>query len=134
MDKQPIIEAAVAAREKAYAPYSNYPVGAAVLADSGRIYTGCNIENASYGLTICAERVALASAIAAGERTFLGLAIAGGDGTPSMPCGACRQFIAEWAGEDLPISVVSAQGQRLDLTLGDLLPHAFTPKSLQEGR
>lgn len=134
MDKQPIIEAAVAAREKAYAPYSNYPVGAAVLAGSGRIYSGCNIENASYGLTICAERVALASAIAAGERTFLGLAIAGGDGTPSMPCGACRQFIAEWADEDLPISVVSAQGQRLDLTLGDLLPHAFTPKSLQEGR
>jgi len=134
LDKQPIIEAAVAAREKAYAPYSNYPVGAAVLAGSGRIYSGCNIENASYGLTICAERVALASAIAAGERTFLGLAIAGGDGTPSMPCGACRQFIAEWADEDLPISVVSAQGQRLDLTLGDLLPHAFTPKSLQEGR
>lgn len=134
MDKQPIIEAALAAREKAYAPYSNYPVGAAVLAGSGRIYSGCNIENASYGLTICAERVALASAIAAGERTFLGLAIAGGDGTPSMPCGACRQFIAEWADEDLPISVVSAQGQRLDLTLGDLLPHAFTPKSLQEGR
>lgn len=129
-----IIEAAAAAREQAYAPYSNYQVGAAVLAESGRIYPGCNIENASYGLTICAERVALASAIAAGERRFLGLAIAGGEGTPSMPCGACRQFIAEWADEHFPITVVSAQGQRLDLTLADLLPHAFTPKSLQEGR
>ncbi len=134
MNKQSIVEAASAAREKAYAPYSNYPVGAAVLTGSGRIYAGCNIENASYGLTICAERVALASAIAAGERAFLGLTIAGGDGMPSMPCGACRQFIAEWADEDFPITVVSAQGQRLDLTLGDLLPHAFTPKSLQEGR
>lgn len=134
MNKQSIIEAASAAREKAYAPYSNYPVGAAVLAESGHIYAGCNIENASYGLTICAERVALSSAIAAGERAFLGLAIAGGDGMPSMPCGACRQFIAEWADEGFPITVVSAQGQRQDLTLGDLLPHAFTPKSLQEGR
>lgn len=134
METQSIVEAALAARARAYAPYSNYRVGAAVLADSGLIYTGCNIENASYSLTICAERVALASAIAAGERRFLALAIAGGDGVPSMPCGACRQFITEWASEDLPITIVSAQGQRVDMTLGDLLPHPFGPKSLQEGR
>lgn len=134
MDIQPIIRAAIAARANAYAPYSHYQVGAAVLADSGRVYTGCNIENASYGLTICAERVALGTAIAAGERHFLALAIAGGEGTPSMPCGACRQFITEWAEPSLKVTVVSGLGEQVDLTLGDLLPHPFGPKSLKEER
>lgn len=134
MDIQPIIQVAVAAQANAYAPYSKYPVGAAVLAASGRVYSGCNIENASYGLTICAERVALGTAIAAGERQFLALAIAGGEGTPSMPCGACRQFIAEWAEPSLPISIVSGQGEQVDLTFGDLFPRPFGPKSLKEER
>lgn len=127
-----MIQAAVAARANAYAPYSHYPVGAAVLTGSGRIFGGCNIENASYGLTICAERVALSAAIAAGERDLRALAIAGGEGQPAMPCGACRQFIAEWAEQSLPIAIVSGQGERVDLTLGDLLPRPFGPKSLQE--
>jgi cytidine deaminase len=134
LDLEPIIQAAVAARSNAYAPYSNYQVGAAVLADSGRIYSGCNVENASYGLTICAERVALSTAIAAGERHFQALAIAGGDGHPAMPCGACRQFMVEWADQNLPLAIVSGQGERVDLTLADLLPRPFGPRALQEER
>ncbi|NLY53693.1 MAG: cytidine deaminase [Firmicutes bacterium] len=128
-----LLAAARAAQEKSYSPYSRYPVGAAVRATSGKIYTGCNIENASYGLTICAERVALATAVAAGEREFTALAIAAGDGDPGMPCGACRQFMAEWFTPDVPIVVVSGQGQRLQMTMGQLLPYAFGPKSLGEG-
>lgn len=133
METERLIEAAKIARQKAYAPYSNYMVGAAVLAKSGKIYTGCNIENASYGLTICAERVALSAAIAAGEREFEAIAIAGGDGEPSMPCGACRQFMTEWGNPDLHVSIVSGQGQRCDITLGELFPRPFTPASLREG-
>ncbi|MGI6344428.1 MAG: cytidine deaminase [Bacillota bacterium] len=129
-----LIEAAQAARQHAYAPYSNYRVGAAVLTASGRIYSGCNIENASYSMTICAERVAVATAIAAGETEFVALAVAGGQELPSLPCGACRQFLAEFAGPELPVSIVSQQGTRLDTTLGELLPKAFDPTYLQEGK
>ncbi len=133
MNEEAIIQAATAARERAYAPYSNYQVGAAVLAASGRIYSGCNVENASYGLSICAERVAISCAVAAGERSFRALAIAGGGELPAMPCGACRQFIAEWGDASLPVFIVSSQGQRLDLTFGELFPHPFGPQSLEEG-
>ncbi|NLW16223.1 MAG: cytidine deaminase [Firmicutes bacterium] len=129
---QELILAAQEARSRAYAPYSQYQVGAAVRAASGKIYTGCNVENASYGLTICAERVALAAAVAAGEREFSALAIAAGDGTPGMPCGACRQFMAEWFTPQVPIVVVSSQGQRRQVTFGELLPAPFGPKSLAE--
>ena len=93
--RRALVEAALAARSLAYAPYSKFLVGAAVLTESGAIYAGCNVENASYGLTICAERVALCSAVAAGHRTLAAMAVAtSGGGTP---CGACRQFAAEFA-------------------------------------
>lgn len=134
MSMEKLVATAVAAREKAYAPYSKYQVGAAVLAASGKIYAGCNIENASYSITLCAERVALSNAIAAGEREFHALAIAGGDGQPSMPCGACRQFMAEWTDADFPIIIVSKQGARQETTFGRLLPCPFGPDALQEER
>lgn len=129
---QELILAAQQARSRAYAPYSRYQVGAAVRAASGKIYTGSNVENASYGLTICAERVALVAAVAAGERQFTALAIAAGEGKPGMPCGACRQFMAEWFAPDVPVVVVSSQGEQRQLTFAQLLPEPFGPAALAE--
>lgn len=127
-----LIAAAEQARKHAYAPYSQYAVGAAVRAANGKIYTGSNIENASYGLTICAERVALASAAAAGERQFEALAISAGKESPGMPCGACRQFMAEWFDNEVPVVSVSSQGQQKQMTFGELLPEAFGKAALKE--
>jgi homotetrameric cytidine deaminase len=126
-----LIARALEARGRAYAPYSKFAVGAALLASSGKIYTGVNVENASYGLTICAERVAIAAAVAAGERSFTWLTIASEGG--AAPCGACRQFAAEFAPE-LPITLVDACGKvpPTDTRLDELLPGRFElrgPKS-----
>lgn len=122
--RQALIDAALAARAHAHAPYSNFQVGAALLTTSGNIITGCNVENASYGLTICAERVAVGSAVAAGEKQFVAMAIA----TPGghTPCGACRQVIAEFAPE-LPILLVDADhpAQVQETDLRTLLPSQF---------
>jgi cytidine deaminase len=120
-----LIQAALAVRERAYARYSQFHVGAALLASSGRIYVGCNVENGSYGLTICAERSAVFSAVAAGERRFERLAIAtAGGGTP---CGACRQVLAEF-GPELPILVIDVERPKtyVEINLRELLPLAFT--------
>ena len=119
-----LIAAAVAAQANAHAPYSNFSVGAAVLTDGGEVYSGCNVENASYGLTICAERVAASAAIAAGADSLLSLVIASTGAVP--PCGACRQFLAEF-NPDLPISLIdpSAPEVIVETSLGDLLPRPF---------
>jgi cytidine deaminase len=124
----PLLNAAREAAARAYAPYSRFPVGAALEAEDGRLFTGCNVENASYGLTVCAERTALFSAVAAGCRRFKRIAIAAGTGLePATPCGACRQVLAEFAMPDLEILLVTLD--RPDslrrFRLGDLLPHAF---------
>jgi cytidine deaminase len=119
-----LINAAGAAMDRAYAPYSDFRVGAAVLSGSGEIYCGCNVENASYGLTTCAERTAIFSAICSGERTILAIAIQCSTGETAYPCGACRQVIAEFASSDVPVYLASDHGTEV-YKLAELLPHAF---------
>ena len=122
--RQALIDAALAVRRMAHAPYSSFLVGAAVLTESGAMHVGCNIENASYGLTICAERVALCSAVAAGNRAVIAMAVATTGG--ATPCGACRQFAAEFR-RDLPILLVDADHPEriLETNLAELLPSQF---------
>lgn len=119
-----LIEGALAARERAFAPYSKFLVGAALLTTAGKVFTGCNVENASYGLTICAERTAVFSAVADGEQQFARVAIASAGGV--SPCGACRQVLAEFAPR-LPILLVDAlrADRAAEVNLGDLLPGLF---------
>jgi len=110
-------------RIEAYAPYSKFAVGAALLTKSGRIITGCNVENLSFGLTICAERAAVFTAVAMGEREFEAIAVVADSKTPVTPCGACRQVLAEFAA-DLPICSANLEGERFESTLRELLPRA----------
>ncbi len=124
-----LINAAVAAREKAYAPYSNFRVGAAILTKEGRYYTGCNVENVSYGLTCCAERVALFKAVSDGERDFEAIAITAGTDEYCAPCGACRQALAEF-GASIKVFMTNRAGDYRLLTVAELLPEAFDPKTL----
>ncbi len=132
MTKEELLERAVIARERAYAPYSKFKVGAALLTQDGNVFLGCNVENASYGLCNCAERTAFCSAIAAGYRRhqFRALAIAGDTQGPIAPCGACRQVIFELGGPDLPIRLGNLNGEWRDSTARDQLPDAFAlPKT-----
>jgi cytidine deaminase len=126
--RQALIEAALQARQWAYAPYSNYSVGAALLSDSGKIYEGVNVENAAYPTSICAERVALFKAVSEGERKFNAIAVASVNG--GAPCGACRQALSEF-GLDLLVILVNAKGEvKQETSLNELLPGAFTPEDL----
>lgn len=126
--KQELIRLAKEVRQWAYAPYSNYPVGAAVLAESGRIYTGVNVENASYPVGICGERAAIQRAIAEGEREFVAIAVVTANG--GSPCGACRQVMAEF-GLQMRVLIANDEGQvTLDTTVSELLPGAFLPGHL----
>jgi len=117
--------AAVAVRAHAYAPASHFHVGAAVLAADGRVFVGCNVENASYGLSICAERAAVCAAVAAGVRELRAVAVATGLDEPARPCGACRQVLAEF-GRDLHVLLVGNDGKRRETNLAQLLPEPFT--------
>ncbi len=128
---QELIQAALKVREHAYAPYSGFKVGAAILAKNGEIYTGCNVENASYGLTVCAERVAVNKAISDGVRDFQGIAIVTDARKPASPCGACRQVLAEFSPQ-MPVYLANIQGKVCKLSLEELLPDAFTPQRLRE--
>lgn len=120
-----LINAAVKARFRAYTPYSKFKVGAAVLVDSGKIYSGCNIENVSFGATICAERVAIMKAVSEGYKNILAVAIAGGD-KPLYPCGICRQVMLEFAEPDLPIICTDRNGSTYELyELSKIMPSAF---------
>jgi len=130
MTDDELVALAAQARRHAYAPYSHFAVGAALLAQSGRVYSGTNVENASYGLAVCAERVAVWKAVAAGERAFTAIAVVTENGV--SPCGACRQVLAEFAGDPrtLRLIVADVQGHRRTFTLAELLPEAFTPEQL----
>jgi cytidine deaminase len=121
--------AARAAAGRAYAPYSRFRVGAAVLGATGKLYPGCNVENASYGLCICAERSAVFAAIAAGEHSVSAVAVYTPTPRPTLPCGACRQVIHEFGGDAVVISVCDGT-ERIETTLAALLPSAFGPADL----
>lgn len=128
-DRQKLIGAALKARQQAYAPYSHYAVGAALLTRSGRIFTGCNIENAAYPTTICAERVAVFTAVAEGERVIDAIVVATSNG--GSPCGSCRQVLAEFGLHTAVICIDDAGQVLLESDLGSLLPGAFTPRDLE---
>lgn len=123
-----VIQAAFAARENAYVPYSSFKVGAAVSGRNGKIYSGCNIENASYGLTNCAERTAIFNAVADGERQLEILAIVADTSQPVAPCGACRQVMAEFGLQT--IILCNSKGDKKVVTLEELLPYSFSKRDL----
>jgi len=120
----PLIAAALAAREHAHAPFSKFKVGAAVEDGTGHIHTGCNIENATYGLTLCAERVAIFKAISEGAKGFTRVAVAADTDLPTPPCGACRQILWEFCG-DIEIVLVNLHGKSETLRMGELFPRPF---------
>jgi len=128
-DRQ-LIEMARQVRERAYAPYSHFPVGAALLGRSGRVYAGCNVENASHPLAMCAERTALTKAVSEGEREFEAIAVI--TATGATPCGACRQVLREFGGPEgeLRVIVADIEGKVRTFTIADLLPAGFTPDQL----
>lgn len=131
MKNTDLCKKAIAALENSYSPYSNYRVGAALLCKNGKIYTGCNIENASFSPTICAERVAFSKAVSEGEREFDAIAIAGKKElalVPFSPCGVCRQFMSEFCTPDFTVLVITGEDTYSEYTLGSLLPDSFSIK------
>ncbi len=129
MNYKELLAAARIARENAYAPYSRFKVGAALLARDGRVFLGCNVENASFGATLCAERSALAAAVTSGVRDFSAIAIVGGKENEKTgactPCGICRQVLAELCAPDFTVILEDADGDERVMTLSELLPHSF---------
>lgn len=136
-DKTALIRAAFAAREKAYTPYSHFKVGAALLAKNGQVFTGCNIENAAYTPTNCAERTALFKAVSEGVTQFAAIAVVGSrEGEVNTlvtgPCGVCRQALFEFGGPELIVLMAKSETDYIETTLGQLLPYGFGPKNLAE--
>ena len=123
-----LIAAAGAARANAHAPYSAFRVGAALLLPDGQLVSGCNVENASYGLSVCAERNAVAAALAAGATSFVALAVVTGSSPPSTPCGACRQVLSEFG--DMPVILANTSNERTVTSVAELLPNAFDARAL----
>jgi len=130
-EDQTLIETAKAARLRSVAPFSNFLVGAALQTKAGRVFTGCNVESASYGLTVCAERVAIWKALSEGERDFTNLVVVADTETLTPPCGTCRQIIWEFA-KHATIVLANLRGQREEVHIGDLLPRAFDARFLKE--
>lgn len=130
MTPEALILEAIEARKLAYTPYSKFPVGAAVLTASGAVYRGCNIENASYSPTNCAERTAIFKAVSEGERDFAAMAVVADTTGAVSPCGVCRQVFAEFLAPDTPIYLSNLDGVRWNTTVAELLPGAFTKRSL----
>lgn len=131
MTDRELVELAFTMLERSYVPYSHFPVGAALECPDGVVFTGCNVENAAYGSSICAERTALVKAVSEGRHDFTRLAVAGNSDDYCWPCGACRQMLYEFA-PDLKLLVARGDHDFISLTLPDLLPHGFGPKSLDQ--
>ena len=129
MNNQELIKYALEAREKSYSPYSNFKVGAAILTKSGKVYTGCNIESASYTPTICAERTALAKCVSEGDTDLEKIAVVGSLEKISYPCGVCRQFLREF-GKDMTIISATSENNYTEFKLSELLPNSFGPEDL----
>lgn len=123
--KQEWIDTAIEALDKAYVPYSKFPVGAALITETGEIFQGCNIENASFGLTNCAERTAFFKAVSEGNVSFSHLVVAGETEEPISPCGACRQVMVEFCKPDMPVTLVNTKGDVKETTVSGLLPYSF---------
>jgi len=130
MDIKELVKLAIEAREKAYVPYSKFKVGAAIEMEDGSVFTGCNIENASYGATNCAERTAIFKAVSEGHSIMKKIAIVGDMSTYTAPCGICRQVIAEFAAKDIEIVLIKNQDEYIVKTLEEILPGAFTKEDL----
>ena len=135
MDYGKLIRAALSARENAYVPYSHFKVGAAVLTEDGEIVSGCNVENASYGATNCAERTAIFTAVAMGKKKVMAVAVVGDTNAYTYPCGICRQVIVEFAGSgDIPVIIAKSEMDYMVKTLEEILPGAFTKDSLSDAK
>jgi cytidine deaminase len=132
MDKTMLVEKAIEARSKAYVPYSKFQVGAAIITSNDTLYLGCNIENASYGLTNCAERTAIFKAVSEGETEIKAIAVVGDTEGPISPCGACRQVIAEFATENTQIYLANLNGDVKETTISEILPGYFTSKDMEK--
>ena len=130
MTRDELKAAAVSMLDRSYCPYSHFPVGAALECEDGTVYTGCNIENAGYSATVCAERTAVFKAVSEGHRRFKRIVVAGRSDSPCVPCGECRQVLSEFASNDLKIILVNAAGEHRILTLGELLPWSFSSGNL----
>ena len=132
MDKNMLVEKAIEARSKAYVPYSKFQVGAAIITSNDNLYLGCNIENASYGLTNCAERTAIFKAVSEGDTEIKAIAVVGDTEGPISPCGACRQVIAEFATENTKIYLSNLNGDVKETTISEILPGYFSSKDLEK--
>lgn len=132
--KEVLIERAIQIREKAYTPYSKFKVGAALLTEDDEIFVGCNIENASYPVGCCAERVAIFNAISAGKRNFKAMAVVANTDDPVSPCGSCRQVMSEFFSNSMPIYLSNINKDVLETNIEQLLPGSFQPSHLTEGK
>jgi len=130
LNQEELIGRAIEARSKAYAPYSNFKVGAAVVAENGEVFIGCNVESASYGLTVCAERVAIWKAVSEGATRFTEIAVVADTEELTPPCGVCRQIIWEFCG-DIPVTLANLKGRSETIQMRELLPRAFDTKFLK---
>lgn len=126
-----LVEKAIEARNMAYAPYSNFKVGAALITEDGSIYTGCNVENVSYGATNCAERTAIFKAVSEGHHTINMLAVVGDEKDYTYPCGICRQVILEFASENFKIIMIKNKEEYMVKTLNEIMPYAFSKEALK---
>lgn len=132
MEMKHLIDQAIEARKLAYTPYSNFHVGAAVLTKNKQVFRGCNIENASYGLTNCAERTAIFKAISEGEKEIEAIVVVGDTDGPISPCGACRQVMAEFCDENTKVILTNLKGEILETSIKQLLPGSFSSKDLKK--